>query len=173
MACHRGTFGILKIHSADKRTDADAAQVEAIAEMQSYTIDETADTFECTAFGDEYRKFDFSFKSWEATIEANWDVKRDNYDDTGVIDPALNDTTANEDAYAAGKGGQAFFTAGNYAEVEFYPQGETEVGGAVWSGKALITGVSINASFDSVISMSITLQGTETLNKGWEQTANA
>ena len=40
-------------------------------------------------------------------------------------------------------------------------------GYAVWSGKALITGVSINASFDSVIAMSITLQGTETLTKTW------
>ncbi len=160
MACFRGTHGVLKIYSNAEKTGTDGAWETAneadaakIAEIQSYSIDETADTFECTAFGDEYRKFDFSFKSWEASVEANWDQR---------------DGTVN--AYETDLSGQDFFVAGEYAYVEFFPMGEDTgaAGGyAVWSGKALITGVSINASFDSVIAMSITLQGTETLTKTW------
>ena len=160
MACYRGTKGVLKIYSNAEKTGtggawetASEALVEKIAEIQSYTIDETADTFECTAFGDEYRKFDFSFKSWEASVEANWDQR----------DDVVN-------AYETDLAGQDFFVAGEYAYVEFYPMGEDSgnTGGyATWAGKALITGVSINASFDSVIAMSITLQGTETLSKSW------
>jgi len=135
MSCYRGTYGVLK---AANPVDGTLATAATVGEITAYTLDETAETFECTSFGDNYREYGVSFKNWEASIECHWD-------------PA--DT------------GQAEIVVGDTITIVIYPQNET-VGDQEWYGSAIVVGATISASFDGLVSASLSLQGTGDLTKG-------
>lgn len=127
MATHTGSEGTVKVGA------------NAIAEIRSYSIEETADTVEDTTMGDSYRTHKTTLKAWSGTVDVFWDE---------------TDTT-----------GQAALTVGSEVTANFYPEGAS-TGDAYLTGTAIVTGKTISASFDGMVESTITLQGTGTLTTG-------
>jgi|TARA_X000001382_G_scaffold83848_1_gene59331 predicted secreted protein len=111
----------------------------AIAEIRSFSVDETADTIESTAMGDTYRTFEASLKSWN-----------------GSVDVFFDDTDTN---------GQVALTVGSSVTVNFQVEGST-TGDHLLSGTALVTSRTINSSFDGLVEASLSLQGDGALTEG-------
>lgn len=111
----------------------------AIAEIRSFSVDETMDTIESTSMGDTYRTFETSLKSWNGSVDVF-------FDDT--------DTT-----------GQGALTVGSEVTVNFQIEGDT-TGDHLLSGAAIVTGRTINSSFDGLVEASLSLQGDGALTEG-------
>lgn len=111
----------------------------AIAEIRSFSVDETMDTIESTSMGDTYRTFETSLKSWNGSVDIF-------FDDT--------DTT-----------GQGALTVGSEVTVNFQIEGDT-TGDHLLSGAAIVTGRTINSSFDGLVEASLSLQGDGALTEG-------
>ena len=124
MATHTGSEGTVKVGA------------NAIAEIRSFSIEETAETLEDTAMGETARTYKSNLTSFTATIDVLW----------------ADDDTNGQDALTNG------------AEVTFgvYPEGET-TGDVFLSGAGIVTGRSISSSYDGLVEMSISLQGTGAL----------
>ena len=124
MATHTGSEGTVKVGA------------NSIAEIRSFSIEESAETLEDTAMGDSARTYKPSLTSFTATIDVFWS----------------DDDTNGQDALTNG------------AEVTFgvYPEGAT-TGDIYLSGSGIVTGRSISSSFDGLVEMSISLQGTGAL----------
>ena len=127
MATLTGNNGTVKVGSA------------AIAEIRSFSVDETMDTIESTSMGDTYRTFETSLKSWSGSVDIF-------FDDT--------DTT-----------GQGALTVGSEVTVNFQVEGDT-AGDHLLSGAAIVTGRTINSSFDGLVEASLSLQGDGALTEG-------
>lgn len=110
----------------------------AIAEIRSYSVSETADTIEDTSMGDTSRTYKSSLKSFTGSVDVYWDE---------------TDTT-----------GQGALTVGSDVTIKFYPEGAA-TGDTYYSGSAIVTGLTINGSFDGMVEASITVQGTGALSK--------
>lgn len=126
MATHTGSEGTVKVGA------------NAIAEIRSYSIEETADTTEDTTMGDSYRTHKTTLKSWSGTVDVYWDE---------------TDTT-----------GQGALAVGSEVTANFYPEGST-TGDSYITGTAIVTGKTVSASFDGMIESTITLQGTGSLSR--------
>jgi predicted secreted protein len=127
MATLQGNNGTVKVGSV------------AIAEIRSFSIDETMDTIESTSMGDTYRTFETSLKSWSGSVDIF-------FDDT--------DTT-----------GQGALTVGSEVTVNFQIEGDT-TGDHLLSGTAIVTDRSISSSFDGLVEASLSLQGDGALTEG-------
>jgi predicted secreted protein len=127
MATLTGNNGTVKVGSV------------AIAEIRSFSVDETMDTIESTSMGDTYRTFETSLKSWSGSVDIF-------FDDT--------DTT-----------GQGALTVGSEVTVNFQIEGDT-TGDHLLSGAAIVTGRTINSSFDGLVEASLSLQGDGALTEG-------
>lgn len=126
MATHTGSEGTVKVGA------------NAVAEIRSYSIEETADTVEDTSMGDSYRTHKTTLKAWTGSVDVFWDE---------------TDTT-----------GQGALTVGSEVTANFYPEGST-TGDAYMTGTAIVTGKTVTASFDGMVESSITLQGTGALSR--------
>lgn len=124
MATHTGSEGTVKVGA------------NTIAEIRSYSIEQTSDTVEDTAMGDSWRTHKTTLKSWTASVDVFWD-----------------ETDTN---------GQSALVPGAEVTANFYPEGST-AGDAYFTGTAIVTGKTISASFDGMVESSITLQGTGAL----------
>tara|TARA_R110000803_G_scaffold21295_2_gene53763 strand:- start:1088 stop:1477 length:390 start_codon:yes stop_codon:yes gene_type:complete len=120
MATHAGSEGTVKVGS------------DAIAEIRSFSIEETADTIEDTSMGDGARTYKPSLTSFSGSIDVFWDE---------------TDTT-----------GQGGLTIGAEVTLNLYPEGDT-TGDSYLSGSAIVTGRSVSSSFDGLVEMSISVQG--------------
>lgn len=120
MATHAGSEGTVKVGS------------DAIAEIRSFSIEETADTIEDTSMGDGARTYKPSLTSFSGSIDVFWDE---------------TDTT-----------GQGGLTIGAEVTLNLYPEGDT-TGDSFLSGSAIVTGRSVSSSFDGLVEMSISVQG--------------
>jgi predicted secreted protein len=109
-----------------------------VAEVRSYTISETGDTIEDTSLGDASRTYKAGLKTWTASVEAFWD-----------------DSDTN---------GQGSFDVGASVTLNVYPEGSS-TGDMYYTGTALVTGKTINATFDGMVEASFTLQGTGALSE--------
>jgi hypothetical protein len=127
MATFAGSGGIIKIGS------------NAVAEVRSYSIDETMDTLEDTAMGDTSRTYKASLKTFSGSADVF-------FDDT--------DTT-----------GQGALTVGSTGTLSILMEGDTS-GDHNLSGSILVTGRTITGSFDGLVEASITFQGTGALGEG-------
>lgn len=121
MATHTGSEGTVKVGS------------NAIAEIRSYSLEETADTLEDTSMGDSARTYKPSLKTFTGTVDVFWDE---------------TDTA-----------GQGALTNGAAITLAVYPEGDAS-GDTYYSGSAIVTGVSRTASFDGMVEASISVQGT-------------
>ena len=109
-----------------------------VAEVRSYTVSETGDTIEDTSMGDASRTYKAGLKTWTASVEAFWDE---------------TDTT-----------GQGSFDVGSSVTLNVYPEGSS-TGDVYYTGSALVTGKTINGTFDGMVEASFTLQGTGALSE--------
>ena len=126
MATHAGSEGTVKVGS------------DAIAEIRSFSIEETADTLEDTSMGDSARTYKQSLTSFSGSVDVFWDE---------------SDT--------AGQGG---LTIGAEVTLNLYPEGDT-AGDTYLSGSAIVTGRSVSSSFDGLVEMSISVQGNGALTQ--------
>ena len=110
----------------------------AIAEIRSFSISETGDTVEDTTMGDSARTYKPSLTSFSATVEVFWDE---------------TDTQ-----------GQVALAVGAEVTLNAYPEGSASAASYV-TGSAIVTGRTINSSFDGMVEASITLQGTGALTQ--------
>ncbi len=124
MASHIGRDGIVKVGAA------------TVAEVKSFSIEESADTVETTKMTDTARTHAITLTSFSGSLDCFWDE---------------TDAT-----------GQGALTVGASVSLALYPEGEA-VGATFYSGTALVTGVSRTASFDGMVEASISVQGTGAL----------
>lgn len=128
MATHTGSEGTVKVGA------------NTIAEIRSYSIEETSDTAEDTSMGDSYRTFKTTLKAWTASVDVFWD-----------------ETDTN---------GQVAMTVGSEVTLNVYPEGASAgVSEKYLTGTAIVTGKTVTASFDGMVESTITLQGTGTLTQ--------
>tara|TARA_R100000781_G_scaffold56708_1_gene36715 strand:+ start:2150 stop:2539 length:390 start_codon:yes stop_codon:yes gene_type:complete len=111
----------------------------SIAEIRSYSIDETIDTVEDTSMGD-------SAKSHLVTLK----------DFSGSVDVLFDDTDTN---------GQTALSVGSSVTLNFAPEGVTS-GSVKLSGTALVTAKSVSATYDGLVESTISVQGTGGLTTG-------
>ena len=123
MGLHKGSEGTVHVGT------------DAVAEIRSYSVEETADTLETTSMGDAARTHLASLTSFSGSLDVYWDEA-----DTAQI--AL--------------------TVGTSVTIKFYPEG-TASSAKYYSGTAIVTGVSRSASFDGLVEASISVQGTGAL----------
>lgn len=126
MATHTGSEGTVKVGS------------DAIAEIRSFSIEESADTLETTTMGDTARTYSSSLTTFTGSVDVFWDE---------------TDTT-----------GQGALTIGAEVTLNLYPEGDTS-GDTYYTGTAIVTGRTINSSFDGLVEMSISVQGSGALTE--------
>jgi len=126
MATHTGSEGTVKVGA------------NAIAEIRSFSIEESADTLEDTTMGDGARTYKPSLTTYTGTVDVLWDE---------------TDTT-----------GQGALTIGAEVTLNLYPEGDTS-GDTYYTGAAIVTGRTINSSFDGLVEMSISVQGNGALSQ--------
>lgn len=110
----------------------------AIAEIRSFSIEEQADTLEDTTMGDVARTYKSSLTTYTGTVDVLWDE---------------TDTT-----------GQGALTIGAEVTLNLYPEGDTS-GDTYYTGSAIVTGRTINSSYDGLVEMSISVQGNGALSE--------
>ena len=120
MAVHAGSEGTVKIGS------------NTVAEIRSFSIDETHDAIEKTALGDSYRSFTVGLRSWAGTIECWWD-----------------ETDTN---------GQGAMDVGSSVTLNVYPEG-ADSGDTYLSGTAIISSKTISSSAEGMVEASFGVQG--------------
>jgi predicted secreted protein len=127
MATHTGSEGTVRVG------------LNAIAEIRSYSLEETADTVEDSSMGDAYRSFKTTLKGWSGSVDVFWD-----------------ETDTN---------GQVAMTVGTEVTINFFPEGATAgASEKYYSGTAIVTGRTVTGSFDGMVESTITLQGTGALS---------
>ena len=124
MATHAGSEGTVKSGAND------------IAEIRSFSLEESADTIEDTTMGDTSRTYLTGLKTFSGSVDVFWD-----------------ETDTN---------GQVSFAVGSSVTLAVYPEGDTS-GDTYYSGTAIVTGRTIPSSFDGMVEASFTLQGTGAL----------
>ena len=125
MGIHKGSEGIIQVGSGN----------DAVAEIKSYSVEETSDTVETTSMGDAARTHLASLTSISGSLDVFWD-------ETDTAQIAL--------------------TVGTSVTIKFYPEG-TASSAKYYSGTAIVTGVTRSASFDGMVEASISVQGTGAL----------
>ena len=124
MATHTGSEGTVKVGS------------DAIAEIRSFSLEESADTLEDTTMGDTARTYKSSLTTFTGSVDVFWDE---------------TDTS-----------GQGALTIGASVTLNVYPEGDT-AGDTYYSGSAIVTGITRSSSFDGLVEASITVQGSGAL----------
>ena len=126
MATHKGSEGTVKVGS------------NAVAEIRSYSIEESADTLEDTSMGDSARTYKPSLTSFSGSLDVFWDE---------------TDTS-----------GQGALSIGSEVTLNVYPEGDAS-GHTYYTGSAIVTGVSRTGSFDGLVEASISVQGNGALTE--------
>ena len=121
MAIHKGSEGLIKVGTA------------TVAEVKSYSLDESADTIESTSMGDAARTYEASLTSFSGSVDCYYDEA---------------DTT-----------GQVALAVGSSVTLVWYPEG-AESSDTYYSGTVIVTGKNITGSFDGLVEASISVQGT-------------
>ena len=130
MATFKGSDGVVKARASGSEN--------AIAEIRSFSIEESADTIEDTAMGDTSRTYKDSLKGFTASIDAL-------FDDTDTAQTAM--------------------TVGSSLSFLFQPEGSTS-GDYQLSGTGIVTGISQSQSYDGLVEVSFTIQGSGALSRG-------
>ncbi len=126
MATHKGSEGTVKVGT------------NAVAEIRSYSIEESADTLEDTSMGDSARSYKPSLTSFSGSLDVFWDE---------------TDTS-----------GQGALSIGSEVTLNVYPEGDAS-GDTYYTGSAIVTGVSRSASFDGLVEASVSVQGNGALTE--------
>ncbi len=126
MANHKGSEGTVKIGA------------NAIAELRSWSLEESMDPIEDTIMGETAKTFQSGQTEWSGSAEAFWDE---------------TDTT-----------GQGALTIGASVTLNMHPEGDTS-GDTFFTGTALVTGITRQAAHDGMVETSFTFRGTGALSE--------
>jgi len=110
----------------------------AVGELTGFTLETTGDVVEDTALTDSAKSFLSGRTSFSGTLEMHYDEA---------------------DAQ------QETLTAGSSISFVLLPEGN-DSGDQSFTGTGIVTGMSVNNAMDSVVSRSVTFQGTGALTKG-------
>jgi len=110
---------------------------DQLAEVRSYTIESSGETIEDSTMGDAAR----TYKAGLTTFTASFEVY---FDETDTAQNAVD--------------------AGASITFSVYPEGET-AGDTYYTGSGIVTGRSITASFDGMVEMSLSVQGSGALTE--------
>ena len=110
----------------------------AIGEIRNFSVDESADTIEDTSMGDTARTYVDSLTQFTASIDAL-------FDDGDTAQTAL--------------------TIGSTATFSFLPEGDSS-GKYSLSGSGIVTGITRSQSYDGLVEISFSLQGSGALTIG-------
>jgi predicted secreted protein len=124
MAVHKGSEGTVKVG------------VNAIAEIRSYSLEESVDTLETTSLGDTARTYLPSLSTFSGSVDVYWDESDTN--------------------------GQGALTVGAEVTLNIYPEGDAS-SDVYYTGSAIVTSVTRSGSFDGMVEASISVQGTGAL----------
>jgi hypothetical protein len=104
---------------------------DTLAEIRSYTLESTGEVIEDTSMGDSARSYKAGLTTFTGSLEVFFDE---------------TDTA------------QGNLDAGSSVTLEVYPEGAT-AGDTYYTGTAIVTGRTVTASFDGMVEMSISVQG--------------
>ena len=110
----------------------------AVGELVSFTLETTGDVVESTALGESVKSFTAGTTSFSGSIEVHFN---------------------------RGDSVQNTLLAGSQIAFILYPEGTTS-GDRTYTGSGIVTGMSVNNSLDSMVTKSITFQGTGALTIG-------
>ena len=127
MATHTGSAGTVKVGS------------NAIAELRSWSLDQSQDTVETTKLGDTVKTYSATQSSSSGTMDCFWD-----------------ETDTN---------GQVACTIGATVTLNLYPEGAT-TGDTYYTGSAIITSVGVAQAHDGIVERSIGFQVTGAVTIG-------
>ena len=119
MATHTGSSGTVKVGA------------NAIAELRSWSLDQSQDTVETTKLGDTVKTYSATQSSSSGTMDCFWD-----------------ETATN---------GQVACTFGETVTLNLYPEGATS-GDTYYTGSAIITSVGVAQTHDGIVERSIGFQ---------------
>ena len=108
-----------------------------LGELRSFSLETTAETIEDTSMGDTSRTYKVGLKTFTGTASVF-------FDETDTAQTAL--------------------VAGAEITLNVYPEGASS-GDTYYSGSAIVTGRTINSSFDGMVEMEISYQGTGALTE--------
>jgi predicted secreted protein len=114
----------------------------AIAEVRSWSVEATADTIETSVMGNDTRQYVKGMSTFTGTADVLWNASH--WTSNGM-NPTVSGTSEVGKVPAA---------------VVFYPAGT----GAGFSGNVVITGYTVNASYDGLIEASVSFQGSGALS---------
>jgi len=104
---------------------------DTLGEIRSYTLESTGEVIEDTSMGDSARSYKAGLTTFTGSLEVFFDE---------------TDTAQNN------------LDAGSSVTLEVYPEGAT-AGDTYYTGTAIVTGRNVSASFDGMVEMSISVQG--------------
>ena len=107
-----------------------------LAELKSYSINHTTNTIEDTTLSDTSKTFQAGSSQYDGSADCFWDE---------------TDTA------------QTSLTAGAQVTLYAYPEGDSG-GDTVYSGTAIVTGITRSATIDGMVEVSFTFQGTGALS---------
>ena len=108
---------------------------DTVGELRSFSLESTAETIEDTSMGDTSRTYKVGLKSFTGTASVF-------FDETDTAQTAL--------------------VAGAEITLNVYPEGATS-GDTYYTGSAIVTGKTINSSFDGMVEAEVSFQGTGAL----------
>lgn len=140
MATLTGNNGVVKVDNA-------AGTATALAAVRSFTVEMTSDTIEKTTMTNDTRQYLKGLSSWSGSADIYFDPAEFPTSNSGLT--ALNPTGATAGTPWAAVGSDAI-------TVELFLNSTA----SKFSGEAIITGFTVNSSFDGMVEASISFQGT-------------
>jgi hypothetical protein len=110
---------------------------DTLSEIRSYTIESSGETIENTTMGDSARTYVAGLTTFSASFEVF-------FDETDTAQNAVD--------------------AGTSVTFSVYPEG-AEAGDTYYTGSGIVTGRSVTASFDGMVEMALSVQGTGALTE--------
>ena len=126
MANHKGSEGAVYVGA------------NQVAEVKSWSFDESADTLEDTVMGDSAKTRKSTLTDASGSMDCFWDE---------------TDTT-----------GQEALTAGSEVTLNLYPEGNTS-GDVYYTGSVIVTGIGRSASYDGMVEASYSWEANGGMSK--------
>ena len=130
MTAYVGNAGVIQV-------DDNTGTAQTVAEVRSYSIEATTDTIEQTVMGDTTRQYVKGLATFSGTADVYWDPTHFTTIDMNPTEGTVGATN-------------------KVVTLRIYPTGS----GTSWSGEVVVTGYTVNGSFDGMVEASISFQGT-------------
>jgi predicted secreted protein len=139
-----GNNGVVKVSTSSSAVTWSTPGTSAptggtvVAEIRTYSVEATADTIETSVMGNDTRQYVKGMSTWTGSADVLWDATQ-----YPLLQPTVSGDTVGSNPVA----------------ILFYPEGEAGSTDKLIGGFAVITGFTVNASYDGLIEASISFQG--------------